>query len=385
MIPVYKPYLPANSLRYAHEALNSGWLSHGPYLEKTTSKLKEILGVKNLLLVSNGTTANHLLVRAAHKFYPSINRVLVPDNTYIAAINSWLFDNQPYQIDVCPPSLDTWNFDCSEFEAWAKNLTHPAFVFAVHNLGNIVPVPVLQKKYPNLFFLEDNCEGLFGSYEEKFSGTSAIGSSISFFGNKNITCGEGGALILRDAEMLEYLSCLHGQGQSKTRFLHSELGYNYRMTNIQAAILYGQLEIVSEIKERKEEIFSRYRTFVNDNKKISTQKIEQNTEHSNWMFGVHLDSLNPEINNYPKIEKYFFDRKIEIRPMFYPLTEQPSLKNYFDAQNNQLNPRINFISDSKKAKTLHHTSFILPSYPGLTPEEQKHILNVLSLFLEELR
>lgn len=379
MIPVYKPYLSSSILRHAHEALDSGWLSNGPYLEKTTEKLKEILNVENLLLVSNGTTANHLLIRAMRKFYPDVDEVLIQDNTYIAAINSWLFDNQNYKINICPPDLKTWNWDNDEFDKWAKNLKSKAFVFAVHNLGNIINIPEFQNKYPNLIFLEDNCEGLFGSYNDKFSGTQSTASSLSFFGNKNITCGEGGAVIFRDSEMLEFARCLHGQGQSEVRFLHSELGYNYRMTNIQAAILYGQLEILPEILEKKEIIFQKYRDYVSERSEIlATQEIEPETKHSNWMFGIRL--INSK-NSYSDTQKFFLDRGIEIRPMFYPLNAQLSLLPYYNFSNSNCQPKINFLNQNSKAEILNETSFILPSYPELTEVEQNYILQTLDKWL----
>ncbi len=374
MIPVYRPYLPSSVLRYAHDALDSGWLSQGPWLQKATEKLQEILGLKYLLLVNNGTSATHLMVKAARRKFPQTRHVLIGDNVYIAALNAWLFDNQKIDIQVLPPNTETWNFE-SELEVWDK-LYYPPFVMAVHNLGNIINIPELKRKYPNLIFLEDNCEGLFGKYENQYSGTASFASSLSFFGNKTITSGEGGAIILSDEDSYQYVKCLHGQGQSQTKFLHSELGYNYRMTNIQAAILYGQLEILPEILEKKETIFDRYRTFIDQvGPPAYNQFIEPGIEHANWMFAFRLEYINrPDIS----FQDYFAQAQIETRPMFYPLKSHPFL------QTNPIHSQwwINFGSHFNLAEKLHNEIFILPSYPDLTQEEQSYILSILDQYIK---
>lgn len=381
MIPVYKPYLTPQSLSYAHQALDSGWLSHGPWLEKTTEKLKEILDVKHLLLVNNGTSANHLIAKAIQHRYPYSRHIICQDNVYIAAINSWLFDNTKLDITILPPNLKTWNSDYSSLAQWEEIFYPPVFM-AIHNLGNIINVPELQKKYPKIVFCEDNCEGLFGKYNGQYSGTASFASSVSFFGNKNITCGEGGAVVLSDADSYEYVKCLHGQGQSPTRFLHSEIGYNYRMTNIQAAILYGQLENLSEILEKKAQIFERYRKFVAQHSEfLWIQESEENTEPSNWMFGLRLRYHDLKKDYFPEMEKFFMERGIEIRPMFYPLLQQPGLlKEHHSKQ-----WWINYPSDQTVSEILHNHCAILPSYPGLTVEEQDFILKTLEEWLVEAK
>ena len=121
-------------------------------------------------------------------------------------------------------------------------------ILVVHNIGNIINVPKLKLEFPNTVILEDNCEGFLGKYDNKYTGTESFASSISFFGNKTITSGEGGAFITNDDDVFEYINKIKSQGQSNEKFIHDVLGYNYRMTNIQAAILYGQLDSLSEIK-----------------------------------------------------------------------------------------------------------------------------------------
>lgn len=366
MIPIYKPYLPDYCLKHAHEAIDSTWISsQGKYVTLVAEKLQELLNVKYVLPVNNGTSACHLLAKALkHKYNTS--DVIVPDNVYVAAWNGFLFDFDCNLYSI-PCDINTWNYNMEALDY--AIFEHPrAAVLIVHNVGNIINVPELQRKYPDTKFIEDNCEGFLGKYEGAYSGTASLASAISFFGNKNITSGEGGAFITQDREVYEYIKCVHSQGQSKTRFIHDYLGYNYRMTNIQAALLYGQLEVLPEILSLKKELFSKYRIHVKDRADVIPQAIDSSTEHSDWMFGVRVPG-NP---NYQQAEMFFKNEGIEIRPMFYPITSHKYITDmdYVD------------IGDCSNAELLNKECFILPSYPGITTEEQTHILNTLDKYLK---
>jgi perosamine synthetase len=355
MIPIYKPFLTKESISYANDAVNSTWVSsQGKYLSLATEELKEKLNVKNLLLVNNGTSATHLLAKALNKKFPKVKSIIVPNNVYVAAWNSFLFDNI-FNLKTVDANLNTWNFDYNNL-----NFKKNDAVLIVHNLGNIINVPELKTKYPESVFVEDNCEGFLGKYNNKFSGTDSFASSISFFGNKNITSGEGGAVIINDDEVFEYIKCIHGQGQSSTRFIHNYLGYNYRMTNVQAAILYGQIHHIDQILSMKRQVFKNYIDAFNSSNEISYQQIEKGTEHSHWMFGIRIKN-NP---GYHVAEDFFKNKKIEIRPMFYPITSH----NYI---NNNKKVKINICDN---AIILNKECFILPSYPDLDKDAQSYII-----------
>ena len=248
MIPIYQPYFTQKNLEHAHKAIDSGWISsQGEYLDLSKNKLKELLGCKRLILTNNGTTATHLLALALKYKHPHITKIIVPNNVYVAAWNSFLFDKN-YELIPIDSDLNTWNFDITKIKSLIDENTA---ILVVHNIGNIVNVPKLKIEFPNTVILEDNCEGFLGKYGDKYTGTESFASSISFFGNKIITSGEGGAFITNDDDVFEYINKVKSQGQSNEKFIHDVLGYNYRMTNIQAAILYGQLDSLNEIKEKK--------------------------------------------------------------------------------------------------------------------------------------
>ena len=369
MIPIYKPYLPPNSLKYAHNALDSSWISsRGPYIQIVQEKLQELLKVKHALPLNNGTSACHLVAKAlSKKLGPGVKNLLVPDNVYVAAWNAFLFD-QSYDLITVKTDVKTWNIDLNDLDK--KILQHPdAAVLIVHNIGNIINVPELQWKYPNTIFVEDNCEGLFGKYNGKNTGTECLASAISFFGNKNITTGEGGCFLTNDTELYEYVNCIQTQGQSKKRFIHDELGYNYRITNIQSALLVGQLEILPQILEMKEKVFSNYREAFKDRKDLFMQKREFATEHANWMFGVRVIG-----NDYEKAEQFFNARNIEIRQMFFPITSHNYLKD---------NSAV-IVDNCENADILNKECIILPSYPELGNKEQNYIIKTFEEYVKEL-
>lgn len=371
MIPVYKPYLPPGSLSQAHEAMDSTWLSsQGKYLNILEEKLQELLGVQYIIPLNNGTSACHLVAKdlwRTNKPESGKKKIVVPNNVYVAAWNAFLFDNN-YELIPVDADLNTWNMDLNKLEEILTK--YPGTdVLIVHNIGNVINVPSLQKKYPHSKFVEDNCEGFLGKYENKFSGTVST-SAISFFGNKNITSGEGGAFITQSEDAYLYAKCIQGQGQSSKRFVHSDLGYNYRMTNIQAAILCGQIDLLPKIEQLKADIFGTYRKALDQRDDIKIQQIERGTQHSNWMFGVRV------IGNscYEKSESYFKSHGIEIRPMFYPIDAHQHLIN---------NPNV-AACDNINAALLNKECFILPSFPELTTTEQHHILSTLDDYMKDM-
>ena len=191
MIPVYQPYLPLDVFKYAKDALDSTWVSsHGKYITMAAEKLQDLLGVKHVLLVNNGTSAVHLLSKALQFKHPKIENIIVPNNVYVAAINGFLFDRK-YKLKASDADIDTWNYNMDElyhirYNSFSWGTASEECVLIVHNLGNIINVSNLKAKYQNTIFIEDNCEGLFGKYNNRYSGTESLCSAVSFFGNKNI-------------------------------------------------------------------------------------------------------------------------------------------------------------------------------------------------------
>jgi len=368
LIPIYKPFLPKKSKKYALKALEDGWLTNHTYNIEVEEMLKDIMGVKHVLLTCNGTAATHLVAKGLKYKYPEINKIIIPNIVYVAAWNSFLFDKE-FELYQAHTNPRTWNIDYEEIIDSNRNNNKSEYaILAVHNLGNPVDTPKLIEKF-GVPVVEDACEAFGGKYSNgKWASTGALVSSLSFFGNKTITSGEGGAIVTDDDDIAQYLERLRGQGQTSTRYIHDLLGYNYRMTNIQAAILRGQLDYLEEIFERKSEIWHRYNQAFKDNDKIDLQKVEDGCEHSRWMYGV---TFNDNISNYKEKELFFNSRGIEIRPMFYPIDTHSHLKN-----NNKV-----FIIRDILGDVISEDSIMLPSYPELSKEDQDKVIAVVNEFV----
>lgn len=359
MIPLYKPYLPKNVLQHAYKAIESSWISgHGDYLNLIKDKFKEIFGYKYVLLTNNGTSAGHLMAIGLKYKYPEIKKIVVPKNVYIAAWNVFKI-NPVYDFEVIDSNLDTW---CGDYEKYLEKHPENNVLLIVHNISSIVNVPSLKEKYPNNIYLEDNCEGFLGKYNKKYTGTESFLSTISFFGNKNITSGEGGALILNDDSLFDFLNSTRCQGYTNEKFIFDKLGYNYRMTNIEASLIYGQLLILEEIKEKKYEVFSQYEKMLGYNDNIVLQETSQNTESSRWLFGIRF--LNFDENNLKEMELKLFKNGIETRRMFPPITKHKHYENLS-------------ILEGSNSQKIYESSLILPSYPELNKYQINKICQLI--------
>jgi perosamine synthetase len=366
MIPVYKPYLPEGSMKYAHDALDSGWLSQGPYLTKAREMLSEMWGTDYIILTNSGTAANHMIARTMRLKYPWRRNLIVPNNVYVAAWNPFLlegFDLKPIDAD-----LATWNMDIRGYQDHRTNI-----ILAVHNLGNIINVPAWRKAFPNTPFIEDNCEGFGGMYGEPFrpTGTSSDAFSVSFYGNKNITTGEGGAFVTYDKDMFDYAHSFHGQGSSPKKFIHHIPGYNYRMNNVQAAILCGQLEILDGVLDMKRVVFDYYSSRLQYIDAVDFQYPSPGTQSADWMFGIRLIGNK----SYIDTAKFFTEAGIETRPMFYPIT-------YHKHLNHKNTHRVGGGSIDV-ARRLSQEVVILPSYPELTSIQQDFIIEKVEEYVQK--
>lgn len=346
MIPIYKPYISNKSIEYAKDAIDSGWVSSiGEYIERATDKLRELTGVKYVTLVNNGTSATHLCARVLKEWHPKTKRVFLPSACYIAAYNSLLYDGNDWMLQPIDLDIDTWNMripECEEGDA----------IMAVHNLGNIIPLGNVDCPV-----IEDSCETLFGEPKQKQS----LCSSLSFFGNKNMTSGEGGAVLTDDEDIYNYVTKLKGQGQTKTRYIHDELGYNYRMTNIQAALLLGQLEEWDNVYGGKQVLFVKYNEAFKDHPNIIPQKIVYN--HSRWMYAVRIIGSK----SYEDNKKFFDAHGIDTRPMFYSFKHHKHL-GFLHSMDGRM---------VANAERLHKEIVMLPSYPELKSEEIEYITDIV--------
>ena len=275
-IRVYKePHKIDHAKKYVCEALDSTWISiGGKYIDKCTEKFKEILGVKHVVLTATGTAALHCCVKALKLKHPKISKIYVPNNVYISLWNMLLTEYKPEMIEALDTDLETWNMDTSYIEKLEKN---SAF-FIVHNIGNVINIPLLKRKRPDIIFIEDNCEGFMGTYENKKAGSHCFASALSFNMNKTVTSGHGGAFCTNDDDVYNYVYDFVRNGSTRhQKYLYKFAGHTYAFTNLQAALIYSQLELLDEIMERKKFVYNYYKSHLtHSNIKFQKKKKIQN-------------------------------------------------------------------------------------------------------------
>lgn len=383
-ICIYQPYLTPYK-KSALDAIESEWISnHGKYISLATNQLKETLQVNHVIpvgnnmnlhviLMANGTCATHCLFVALKYKYPHIQKIYVPNNCYVAVYNCVLMEYEKQNIEVLKINETSWNM--LEDEEYLLSLEPNSAIVIVHNLGGIVDVDRIKNIRPDLILVEDNCEGLFGKYNGKYTGTSpnVLCSSISFYGNKTITTGEGGAFITNDEEVYQYIKKVYSQGMSSVRYVHDTHAYNYRMTNIQSAFLYDQLNDLETILGMKRCVFEMYQNGLKgliEEGKIRLQQVNENCERANWMFAIEFVNLELSIE---ECHQYFYEENgIEIRPFFYPIQSHHHLSDIYVEEN-----------EKKKSEKMNHSIVMFPSYPTLKRDDIEYILYKIGKFVQK--
>jgi len=342
MISTYIPHLSRKAETNLLDVYRSGWFSRGKYNERVEERLKEKFGFKYALLVNTGTHAVHLCA-CVLKHFTTYVEIDVPDNVYTAAVSP--FVREQYTLFNHTPSSETW---CSELSG-EHNVG-----LAVHNINSIVDVRNVKKKYT--YVVEDCCESFGGKYGNHYVGTLADCGAFSFYINKNITCGEGGLFVTKHKEFYDYAKLIFAQGLSDTKFIHSVIGYNYRMTEFQAAILDAQLDDFDMIMQKKRELFSRYYDAFEEDRFI-LQKQSPDTTPSNWMFGLGIKG---------KFAKDLISRMqsngVDARPMFCPLNRHGYTTK---------------LEESQESLDLWRSIVIIPSYSDLKPHEVDYIIKTI--------
>ena len=247
--PVYQPSLGNKEKENVLECLNSTWISSkGKFITQFEDSFSKYIGVNHSAAVCNGTVAIHIALLALG--IGAGDEVIVPSFTYIASVNAIKYTGaKPVFVDS---DLITWQIDPSQIE---KKITQKTkAIMVVHLYGQPCEMDTIKEiaNKHNLFIVED-CAEAFGSlYKGKHVGITGDIATFSFFGNKTITTGEGGMVVTNDSSLIEKVIHLKGQGLAKNReYYHDIIGYNYRMTNICAAIGSAQLERADELIEKK--------------------------------------------------------------------------------------------------------------------------------------
>lgn len=361
-IPVYQPNLGGNEKKYVNDCLDTVWISsRGKYVSEFEKQFAAYVGSKYAIAVTNGTVALHLALLGLG--IKAGDEVIVPTFTYIATVNVIMYVGaKPVFADSC---VDTWQIDCDDVERKISKQTKA--IIAPHLYGH--PCDMIRLKeiadVHGLLLVEDCAEALgakcLGTHVGNFSNVAAY----SFFGNKTITTGEGGMVVTNDEKLYDYMALLKNQGMSSTkRYWHTVIGYNFRMTNIAAAIGLAQLERADELIAKKRQVAMLYEKYLCKDF-VTFHKETVGVTHSFWMCSILVKKGYSRDELCDALDK----KGVETRPLFYPVHLMPMYN-----VPNEVFP---------VAEDISSRGINLPSYPDLTEEQVTYICGVINGFFQE--
>ena len=324
-IPVCTPCFIGNEERYTAEAVSTAWVSSsGAFITKFEEAFSEYCGVRHGVTTSNGTTALHLALLALG--IGEGDEVILPDFTMVAVLASILYVGAiPVFVDV---EADTWCLDTAKLEEKVSAKTKA--IFAVHTYGHPVdmePLWALAKKH-NLYVIEDAAEAHGGEYQGRRTGSLSDISCFSFFGNKIITTGEGGMVLTDDealADRCRYFKNLCFSPTGPRDYVHEDLGYNYRMTNVQAAIGLAQVECIEELVAGRIRNAKQYNELLAGVPGIRLPVEKTYAKNVYWMYGVLIDESEFGLTRDDLMLR-LKEEGIDTRYFFKPLHSQPLLR-----------------------------------------------------------
>lgn len=362
--PLYKPLLNGNELNYVKECFEEGWISSkGKFVDKFELEFSKYFKVKHSISCSNGTTALHLALLSLG--ISTGDEVIVPSLTYVASANSIKYCGAtPVFIDS---EKNSYQLDLDLIESSITENTKAVLIVHLYSGSCDIEKLVEICKKNNLFLIEDCAESIGARYNDKLLGTFGDVACFSFYGNKTLTTGEGGMVVTNSDKLNEKLRLYRGQGldiEAKDYYSHTVIGYNYRMTNICAAIGLAQLENFDKTIKRKREIAQIYYDELKDLKEIKFQVIPESLFSTQWLVSITCQN-NRQRDELIKVLK---NNNIETRPFFIPMT---NLEIYSE-----------HVSNTPIADEISRCGLNLPSYPELTRIDIENITSIIKYFFK---
>jgi perosamine synthetase len=323
-IPVNMPVLDGNEKKYLMECIETGWISsEGPFVAKFEDTLATRLGRKFAVAVSSGTAALDIAVAALG--LKENDEVILPSFTIISCATAIVRAGLIPVVVDCDPI--TWNLDVNQLEGKISEKTRAIMVVHIYGLPvDMAPVLSLARKH-NLFVIEDAAEAIGQTYQGKPCGSFGDISIFSFYPNKHITTGEGGMIFSDDPGIANRCKSLRNLCfQADRRFVHNELGWNYRMTNLQAALGIAQAERLDNILSKKRWIGRHYNELLSENTDIQLP-LEKTSFARNlyWVYSIVLTDNIPF--DATEIMLRLKKRGVDCRPFFWPIHQQPVFRN----------------------------------------------------------
>lgn len=367
MIPVSEPEIGTEELSNLVDAVKSGWVSSsGKFITQFERSFADFCGVRFGISTSNGTAALHLALKSLN--IKEGDEVIVPNLTFVAVANTVKYCGaNPVFVDS---NRSYWNMDPLELESRLTEKTKA--IVAVHSYGHPCDMdPILKiAKDHDLYVIEDGAEAHGARYKGRFVGSIGDISAFSFYGNKIVTTGEGGICLTNDEVISERMSILRDHGMRKDKkYWHEIIGFNYRMTNLQAAIGIAQLAKIEDFIRRRKVMSANYIRLLKpliDDDLIELRVDMPWAEPVCWMFSILIgEEYKHKRDNLISVLK---QRGIDSRPLFYPLSQMPPYKNE---------------GKFPVSEDLSRRGISLPSSVKLTEEELERVVDALDSELRE--
>ena len=379
MILLHEPTLIGNEKKYLNDCIKTNWIStSGKYIDLFEKEIRNYTGSKYVVAVNSGTSALHISLLLSN--VKPKDEVIVPTVSFIASINSIKYCKaNPIFMDVD----NHLNIDVKKTISFLKNETFfrknstynkktkkkISALMVVHIFGNLVNLKPLKDicKERNIDIIEDAAES-FGSYYKKakikHAGTIGKFGCISFNGNKVVTCGGGGAILTQKKKLAEKARYLVSQAKDDSiKFIHNDIGYNYKITNLHAAVGLSQIEKLNKILEKKEKIHKFYQKEIMKVNGISIIEPPKYCKANNWINLIKIQKQKYK-KNINQLIKIFHKNKIQVRPVWFLNHLQKPYRNY---------QRYNI----DNAKKLINNILCLPSSTSLKSSQIEKIVSIL--------
>tara|TARA_R110000823_G_scaffold192591_1_gene324154 strand:- start:903 stop:1985 length:1083 start_codon:yes stop_codon:yes gene_type:complete len=353
----FQPYIGEEEYKAIKECFDNNWITEGPKAKEFNDRLCDLIGCKYGVFANNGTLSLYLGL-SAMGIKPG-DEVIVPDFTFIASANAVkMIGANPVFADI---NKKTLHIDISECERLVNEKTKAIMPVHIYGMSSNMDEIMAFAKRHNLKVIEDAAQAIGVKWNGKHCGTFGDVGSFSFFADKTITTGEGGFVCTDDEEIYKKLLYLRNQGRiERGTFVHPEIGYNFRITDIQAAMGIVQIDKLDKIKERKQNILSTYKDFLSDVKGLTIVGPPAASSHIPFRVAMIFDKPSESIS------EHLGSHGIETRTFFYPLHKQPC----YDTG-----------AHLKNSTYLYEHGLCMPSYPDLKTEEIKYVCDKIRDFM----
>ncbi|MEZ7500382.1 LegC family aminotransferase [Flavobacterium sp. Arc3] len=383
MIPLSVPFLNGNEWKYVKDCLDTGWISSaGSYVNLFEQQVADYAGAKYGIACMNGTVGLHIAQILSG--VTTDDHVIAPNITFIATLNAIKYTGAtPILIDVDPKS---WQMDLDLLDAYLRDNTiekevegisysfHKSTnkrikaIMPVHVLGNIGDMNRLQEIATtfHLDIIEDSTEALGTLFQGKHAGSFGKFGVFSFNGNKIISTGGGGVIVTDDEELAKKAKHLTTQAKaSAMEYLHDEIGYNYRLVNVLAAIGVAQMEEFPTLLDNKKRMDSHYRSQLSAVGDIEFQYVSPEVEANCWLFTFKTKHMR-------ELLAYLNDNGVQSRPFWVPMNQLEMFKEDI------------YVSIDDHSNQVYQSSISIPSSAGITPTEMATVVKTIKAFYATL-